>query len=337
MTDKAIDSVRRRYIRFADDECANGYAPHYDTLARSVADDEMLLAFLAQQPNYQPNLFFAAAQLLRGPAGMPHDAAGFHRLLKGAREQVVHLMRTRRTQTNEVGRAACWLPALPQGPLALLEVGASAGLVLNLDHYGFDYGSRRLADAQTPCLSCTIEGDAPLPTTLPNIIWRRGLDLQPVDLRKSDDVDWLLACVWPDHPLRRARLEAAIARARDLPVLVQSGDLTRDVESLLSAAPPNATVVVFHSAVLAYVARDRRSLLAAQLVRASKSRPIVWLSNEVRGVVPEITALAAPEPAFRFLLGRTWFLDGERRDELLGYTHPHGDSMEWVGERARSR
>ena len=44
-------------------------------------------------------------------------------------------MRTRATQTNEAGRCAILLPvlaALPQ-PLALLDVGASAGLCLYRD------------------------------------------------------------------------------------------------------------------------------------------------------------------------------------------------------------
>ena len=61
-------------------------------------------------------------------------------------------MLERRTQTNEPARCALMLPllaALPQ-PLALLEVGASAGLCLLPDRYGYDYDGpaprRRLAD-----------------------------------------------------------------------------------------------------------------------------------------------------------------------------------------------
>ena len=49
-------------------------------------------------------------------------------------------MKTRRTQTNEVGRCAAILPALPRGRLALLEVGASAGLCLLMDEFFYDYG-----------------------------------------------------------------------------------------------------------------------------------------------------------------------------------------------------
>ena len=53
-------------------------------------------------------------------------------------------VRTRATQTNEAGRCAVLLPvlaALPQ-PLALLEVGASAGLCLYPDRYAYRYGDQ---------------------------------------------------------------------------------------------------------------------------------------------------------------------------------------------------
>ncbi|MFE1255308.1 DUF2332 family protein, partial [Streptomyces fungicidicus] len=55
--------------------------------------------------------------------------------------QVSSLMLARMTQTNESARCATLLPvlaALPQ-PLALIEVGASAGLCLYPDRYRYRY------------------------------------------------------------------------------------------------------------------------------------------------------------------------------------------------------
>lgn len=50
-------------------------------------------------------------------------------------------MRTRRTQTNEVARCALLLPVLTRlpAPLALIEVGAAAGLGLRLDRWAYRY------------------------------------------------------------------------------------------------------------------------------------------------------------------------------------------------------
>ena len=55
--------------------------------------------------------------------------------------EVSATMRSRSTQTNEVGRCATLLPVLGglEGPLALLEVGASAGLCLHPDRWSYRY------------------------------------------------------------------------------------------------------------------------------------------------------------------------------------------------------
>ena len=59
-------------------------------------------------------------------------------------------------QTNEVGRAAVLTAGLLViaarfgQPLRLLELGASAGLNLNLDLYGYDLGGLRAGDPASP-------------------------------------------------------------------------------------------------------------------------------------------------------------------------------------------
>ena len=40
------------------------------------------------------------------------------------------------------------------------------------------------------------------------MVWRRGIDLAPVDLHDPDAVRWLECCIWPDQPERLARLPA---------------------------------------------------------------------------------------------------------------------------------
>jgi hypothetical protein len=136
--------------------------------------------------------------------------------------------------------------------------------------------------------------------------------------------------VWPDHPDRRRQLECALALARTMPPTVKAGDLVDDLPSILEEAPADAQLVVFHSAVLSYVSQDRRRAFADVLADVSKRRDIVWLSNEARGIIPELTSLAPQHIEHRFLLGRTRFVNGQRQDQLLALAHPHGAELAWL-------
>ncbi len=321
--------IQRRYREFAETEC-RGYSDHYYRLALSVSEDGKLAAFIASMEETQPNLFLASIQLLTGPARMPATGAALGAFVERRGDEVRAVMRTRRTQTNEVGRCAVLLPALPPGPLALVEVGASAGLCLLFERYAYEFGSTRLGPASSAVrLRCTATGPVPLPPAIPRIVWRRGLDLRPIDVRDDAAVRWLLACVWPEHHERRRRLEGAITTARVDPPLVRAGDLVDDLPALLGEAPDDAQLVVFHSAVLSYVSRERRQAFADALARVSRRRDVIWLANEAAGVVPELPAVA-PSGALRFLLARTRFADGQRRSEPLALAHPHGAELVWL-------
>jgi hypothetical protein len=230
-------------------------------------------------------------------------------------------MQTRRTQTNEPARCATLLPALAAlpGPLALIEVGASAGLTLLFDRYSYDYDGYRIAgcDPDAPTLRCAVRGPVPLPVRVPDITWRAGLDLNPLDVTREDDVRWLSCLVWPGESDRQDRLAAAIASARRDPPPVHRGDLLTDLPALAAQAPPGATLVIYHSAVLAYVAAEDRERFA----RTVRDLADAWLSNEAPGVVPGL-----PFTAFReatFVLGR-----GGRT--ALALTDGHGAWLHWL-------
>jgi hypothetical protein len=325
MTDADGELVRlaQRFTRFAAAE-AHGECEIYENLALAVAGSDELLAFLASLPvdRRQPNLFLAA---IRHVCGVPDST---NRLLHIIREQhgrIREVMLSRTTQTNEPARCSVLLPVLarlPQ-PLALLEVGASAGLCLLPDRYGYDYGTHRIepANARAPVFPCKVTGQVLLPETVPHIVWRRGLDLNPIDLRSEDGVAWLENLVWPDQQERARRLRAAIAIARrELPTVVK-GDLLTDLEPLAATAPQDVTLVVFHTAVLAYVAsRSARDRFAEAIARTKA----IWISNEAPSVFPSFAERAPPAPtAGSFLLA----VDGRP----LAWTGPHGQSIDWFG------
>src|SRR5438128_2540104 len=148
MSEYDRDRIARRYRVFAEREAADRL-PLYELLAHQVAGDQTVLAFLEQLPEakQQPNLLLGAVKYL---FGAPADWTDFKRLVNDRSDEIRATMMRRSTQTNEAARCATLLPVLmllPQ-PLALLEVGASAGLCLLPDRYAYDYGDRTLAPAR---------------------------------------------------------------------------------------------------------------------------------------------------------------------------------------------
>jgi hypothetical protein len=299
---------------------AQGRSPAYVTLSNAVADDSTILEFLGTLPpdKRQPNLLFASAYYL---LGSPADPGALRDLVRHDPDRLSQVMRTRRTQTNEAARCATLLPALAQlpEPLALIEVGASAGLTLLFDRYSYDYGDLVItgSDPEAPTLRCDLRGPVPVPARVPDIAWRAGLDLNPLDVTSDDDRRWLSCLVWPGEGDRAVRLAAAIATARRSPPLVHRGDLLTDLPALVARAPAEATVVVYHSAVLAYVAPEDRERFAGMV----RGLGVVWLSNEAPGVAPGVPLHDRDDGTF--VLAR----DGYK---VLARTDGHGDWVQWL-------
>ena len=310
-------AVAERYQRFADEE-ARGRSRLYEAFALSIAKDADCLRFLMSLPEAkrQPNLFLAAVRFV---AGEPEDWPDFRRRFRGNEDLVRATMLARMTQTNEPARCAVLLPALAMlpGPLSLIEVGASAGLCLLPDYYAYDYKGTFLGEGR-PVLACDSDAATPVPRTIPEIVWRAGLDLNPLDINDADDVAWLEALVWPEQEERLIRLRKALEVAREQPPRVVRGDLRCDLRTLAEEAPKDATLVIFHTAVLSYVPsledREAFSHTAHSLGH--------WLSNEGAGVFPEIAENAGSAARGQMLMS----LDGRP----LAWTDPHGASIRWI-------
>ncbi len=323
MSMTTASDIAARYTRFADRE-VRGRSPLYEVLARGVASDPDILRFLLTLPpdKQQPNLLLASARLL---FGTPTGWAGFRTALLGSPDWVRAVMLTHATQTNEPARCATLLPVLarlPQ-PLALIEVGASAGLCLLPDHYGYDYGRFTIepeAANPHPVFACQASVDTPLPKVMPRIIWRAGLDLHPLDAADQADAQWLETLVWPEQAGRLAALRLALDIARVQRPPVVRGDLSGDaLDELCGQAPKHATLVIFHTAVLAYVTGpDERQEFAQRAMRLCP----YWLSNETPGVFPTAAKLAGHPIPGRFLLSVN--------SEPVAWTDPHGAAIDWI-------
>ncbi|HEY3187452.1 MAG TPA: DUF2332 domain-containing protein [Solirubrobacteraceae bacterium] len=332
-------ALATRFERFAALE-ADGHSRLYGRLARAVAADRDLLSLAAHAAPGQPapNLFLAAVHhLLLGGVEHPlrrfypsvdgHDrgdpAPAFRDFCRVRWEQLAALLATRRVQTNEVRRSALLVPAigaawrrLGERPLALVEVGAAAGLNLGWDRYGYRYVPQgSWGDRASPLqLECEVRGGAlPLPARVPPVAWRVGVDVSPIDVRDADATAWLRALIWPDQPERMTRLERAIEMTgRDPPRLV-AGDALDVLPGLLEEAPPDAAVCVYHSFTLNQLSAAARERFAALLADVRARRPLAEVA--IGGAPPSESGF---HPEIR--------LDGA----LLGRAEPHAGWIEWA-------
>ncbi|MFI5893724.1 DUF2332 domain-containing protein [Actinoplanes sp. NPDC051513] len=303
------------YAEFAARE-AHAVSDAYEKLAVAVSRDRDLIARLDTLPpaKRQPNLLFAAVRFLDGPVT---DPGAFRDFTTAHWPAVEAEMLTRATQTNEVGRCALLLPILAalKQPVALLEIGASAGLNLFPDRYSYRYGDHRLG-AGEPVLDCALTGHQP-PTTLPEVVWRAGLDLNPRDITNPADVRWLESLIWPEHAHRRERLRAAAETAKQNPPLLIKGDLVDDLPALAERAPTGATLVVFHTSVLYQVPVERREAF----IRLVRDLPGHWISVENPAVLEYESLPDPPDETLHNVLA----LDGRP----LAWCRPHGQAMSW--------
>lgn len=321
-------TVSAAYRQFAEHDAAD-QSPVFAAWAAGVADDPELCGLIDTLPGVkrQPNLVFAAARwhgLEPGPYGALRSF-----LLQRWSELVPTIMR-RRTQTNEAGRCAQLLPllaALPQ-PLALIEVGASAGLTLVPDRYSYSYrcdegDTVRLDPDSGPSplvLTSDLHGIRP-PSSLPRVVWRVGVDLAPIDPRDHEERAWLENLVWPGEDDRLVRLRQALDLAATDPVPIVQGDLIEQLPGLVAQAPAEATLVVFHSAVIVYLDDAERQRFRDLVT----SLPCRWVSNEGTSVFPDIAdpvAATRPPGSGHYLMS----LDGVP----VGWAQGHGRSLTWL-------
>lgn len=330
---KQLDTVRwvmdtaGWYRWFAENE-ARGSSPQYEQLANAVADSAELLDWLSHLPGAkrQPNLLFASIRYLGGPTDDADDLVEFVRTKSAALRTT---MKSRSTQTNEVARCAAFVPMLGQldAEIGLIEIGASAGLCLFPDRYAYSYDGKLLGDSPL-VIDVDTAGPVPIPERLPTVVWRAGLDLNPLDVSDRDDLAWLRACIWPEHDERRRRLDLAAAIVADDPPRLDRGDLRTATLDLIDDAPSGAVKVVFHSAVLAYVDEAGRHDFAVSMKSVLDQRAdVVWISNEAPSVVAGV-----PEPEHRSpgSAESAQFRLGRNGTHLIALTDPHGRWIEWI-------
>lgn len=297
--------------RFADTpEFAS--SPLYRALSKTVSVNTDLLGLAARgRPGQHPTLLFFGAvhALLLG--GVRHELAGYFPSLAGAdagpqdaagpalvdfctshAAQLAAHIETRLVQTNVVKRALALKYGLAtigrwvNRPVHLIEVGASAGLLLRFDRYGYTLGGRRFGERESPVqIDVEWRSEQPVPDLdrTPPLASVTGIDLHPLDASSMADRQWLEALVWPENRYEATLLHEALSLVAADPPSIHPGDAINLCPALAASLPPGQPRVVFHSMTRMHVPPDRLDQFDAAIDQFGGDGPLYRLSLEGQG------------------------------------------------------
>jgi len=336
--------LSERFRTFAESECKDS-SPLYYTLSHSIAQDRSILAIAEQcslgQP--EPNLFFASIHyLLLSEKVSVHPLSEFYPtcsssqtnlsevyphfrdFVRGHAEEIIVLLKSRLVQTNEVRRCAYRFPAFlfaashfESRPLALIEIGTSAGLNLLWDKYRYSYGDNEIYGNLSSDVSVTssFRGEVPsiLSAPLPNISHRIGLDQNIVDTSIADQAVWLRALVWPEHHKRRSLMDAALKKRNEMTLDLRIGDGFAMLPGVAAKISEGSLLCVYHTHVANQISEEAREAFLRSIEELGEERDMIHIFNNIR---PNLHLTA--------------FRGGRTIDMPLANTDGHARWIEWL-------
>jgi hypothetical protein len=342
---------------------------------RALRDDDELLAIAATIPAEKlPALLFAAAvtflvlEVAPRPLRDSFPQLGetqpplgrrfvddYRAFCLDHRDRLLELCARHRYQMNEVARCAQLLPALTPATrdgreLVLIDIGTGAGLALQLDRYRYLFHGpgTQLQTAGNPDGTVVIETDLrgevapPLPSSMPQIIDRIGIDIEPLDLGDRAVRSWLAACI-PQEIGAITRFHSALEVAIAHPGRRVRGDACLALPELLSQAHGDALVCLIDSYVHVFFPAAELQRFRSIVADFGSRRDLDWISIDPlvpmgehasesvsgRSAPTRLIERARAEAVFG-VVGRVSYRAGRRRDELLGLAHPGAAWLEWL-------
>jgi hypothetical protein len=255
-------------------------------------------------------------------------------------DAVADIAARRPFRADETGRYAVLYPAIAEAArragakaVGLIDVGCSAALNLNVDRVGITYSNgSSLGDPSSPVqLTSRIAQDRAVPTrAMPEVVARIGLDLDPIDVSDADDARWLRACLPPDQPERRARLDAEMALAATAPPLLLSGDAAELLPDAIARVPADVLPVVTTTWALSQFSLETRQRFLRRLKEAASGRTVAWVSAEGVGVAPTIPTLGDRAASGHSIIGLALSGRSTQPAEAIGRCWSRGRFLAWL-------
>ncbi|MEA3048805.1 MAG: hypothetical protein QOG84_641 [Sphingomonadales bacterium] len=328
-----------------------GISPLYDEIVAGMIQDDEMLSLLAQisQIPYVCNRFMAAVHFLllerdNSPLSQFYVTTGaparsskgvydiFRLFCLSNSKLILMLSRSAEVQINEVRRSAAFVFALNSvrsvaggTPTALIELGACAGLNLNLDRYQYDFGAGAVGPAQAGLvIPCEVRNRAAPPTiVIPQVVLREGIDVSPVDIGTAQGRNWLIAFASPDDHRRQMFLQQAMEICLRAPVSVRRGSAGELIGSVLASVAEGVEACVLHALTEHHFGALERAQVRRDLMEASHRRDVHVIGLEwprTRGVV---------DMARELELTLTVYRQGKARRHLLAISDRRG-AVDWL-------
>lgn len=182
-------------------------------------------------------------------------------------------------QHNEVGRAAAlalgfmMAGRLTDRPIAILEVGCSAGLLLRWDRYLSSLWFPQMFAEPMPEIEGSVE-----------VVDRRGCDLAPIEPTSPEGALHLRSLVWADLVDHMVMLNQGIGVAHEVPAQVDTADGAEWLPQQLQQPRPGVCTVVYHSLMRTHAPAGSVELMEETVRmagdRATYAEPLAYLRFE---------------------------------------------------------
>ncbi|MEI2354927.1 DUF2332 domain-containing protein [Mesobacillus zeae] len=339
-----ISKLSETFRNFAEIEC-KGSSPLYERLSIDISADREMLQFASSARRGQPvpNLLFGSVHfLLQKGSESPlreyfgsltenprtPDGQAFHHFKQFCMKNegdVRTILQTKLVQTNEVRRCSylfpifCYIQSLIDQPLALIEIGTSAGFQLLFDQYKYSYdcGETYGNPSSNVMITSEIKGEGRpiLGMSTPQVASRIGVDLRVNDFSSDEDELWLESLIWPEHQERRKLFKQAakIVQEHELKLIEGNG-----VELLLEISrevPKDEALCVFHTHVANQMSLKSKIGLLETVSEIGKERDIFHIYNNIQDRNLHLDS----------------YISGKEVARTIGKTDGHGRWFTWEG------